>query len=134
MGALPTPWQLATGVPPASRRGLKCRLYLRPAGAIEQLWADLRISIDAVVTYVRQAWNTALNAIAAQLDKIIAKTAQVLSKVWDPSGNAGKAAEALNAMGTLRGDATGANATLAADAEERRKAIEADAAAAEGIA
>lgn len=99
---------------------------------IEQLWADLKIGIDGVVTHVRQAWNTALDAIAAQLDRLIVKTSQMLGAVasYDVTGGAAKAAEALNGMGTMRSDASGANAALGSQADERRKAIQADAAAA----
>ena len=107
-------------------------IFEQGMSTIEQLWADLKIGIDGVVTHVRQAWNTALDSIASQLDRLIAKTAQMLGAVasYDVTGGAAKAAEALNGIGTMRSDATGANAALGAVSDERRKMIQADAAAA----
>lgn len=106
-------------------------VFEQGVGEIEALWVRLRIGIDSVVTHVRQAWNSALDGIGTQLDKLIAGTAKMLASVssYDMTGQAAKAAEALHGMGTLRGNASGENAALGAAADERRKAIEADAAA-----
>jgi hypothetical protein len=105
-------------------------VFVEGMSALESLWSQLKSTIDQVVTYVTQAWNTALKAIASQIDVLLGATSNVLAKLaaYDPTDVAVKAAESLNRMGSVGAGlpGAGANADLQTGLAARQKVRDED--------
>jgi hypothetical protein len=108
-------------------------VFTEGISGLEQMWSTLKSVTDEVVTYVQQAWNTALRSIAGQIDALLGATSKVLATLaaYDPTGAAAKAGEAINKLGSIKakGPGASANADLEAGFKERQLARDADASA-----
>lgn len=95
-------------------------------GKLDQLWTGLQSMVDKVVTYIRQAWNTAIQEIGVQLDKLLATAIKVFDALngYDPTGAAKVVRDSLAAAQNRTGftPSADANAKLQEDLDKREQA------------